>query len=224
MLKSAVRTLIQEQMDDASASRWSAANLDLLTETVYDEGWSEMLDQHMWLNSFRQIITATGNLTSPGFLDTSVAGNILTNRLYRVQKVLRDSQEYSPADASDHLIDQANSDHLTGGERRYFFIGDQLWFTPLNVVSDDIDLRYSFYPASYDGLADNVAISWPDGHEKALIYRVAINAMAKGSAEDVKELEILEFRAWQALRRYLRRRTPGPLTMDGNFTTMDWGG
>ncbi|KKK86834.1 hypothetical protein LCGC14_2759300, partial [marine sediment metagenome] len=78
MLKSAVRTLIQEQMDDASASRWSAANLDLLTETVYDEGWSEMLDQHMWLNSFRQVITATGNLTTPGFLDTSVAGNILT--------------------------------------------------------------------------------------------------------------------------------------------------
>lgn len=223
MLKSALRSLVQQMTDDAGI-RWTAANLDLLTEAVYDEAWSEILDQSPWYNSFRQVISATSDLADPGFLDTSVAGTKLTNRLYRVQKVMRNRCEYSPADSFDHLFDQANDEHLVGGPYRYMFIGDQLWFTPLNDTSDDIDMRYSFLPASYDGLMDATAISWPDGHEKALVFRVALNAMAKGSAEDSKEIALLEKAAWKRLHSYLKRRSPGPLTITGPFGPNDWGG
>lgn len=218
------RILIRQWIDDPNAARWDATNIDLAMNVIYDDGWAEILEYNPWFTSARNVIT-TANITSPGFIDISVAGNLLTNgRFYRMQKVLRGDREYSYDDPREFVIDQADSELFSGGPFRYWFIADQLWMSPLDDSGETVDLRYSFLPTTWGSLAnDSTNILWPDGHEKALIYRAAVELMAKGSAEDTTELARKEQRAWSQLRSYLKRRHPGPIVMKAFGSSLDFG-
>ena len=219
------KTLIAQFMDDASNSRWSdtgsPSNLELAAAKIYDQGWSELLDEAPWIRSTRQVITAA-TFTDPGFIDTAVGGD-LTGRFYRVQKILRAGREITPEMIDAFVIDQANDDLIVGVSDHYWFIGDQLWLSPLDDSDESMDIRYSSLPADYAALPDGTAISWPEGHELAFVYRAAYELMGKGSVEETAELRSNAERSWKSVLRYVRRRYPGPRIMLASGDPLNWG-
>ena len=219
------KTLIQQWMDDASNTRWSdtgtPSNFELAAAKIYDQGWSELLDEAPWARSTRQVITAA-TFTDPGYIDTAVGGD-LTGRFFRVQKIFRGGREYSPEMIDEFVIDQANDSIIVGVGDHYFFIGDQLWLTPLDDSNEAMDIRYSSLPADYAGLTDGGAISWPEGHELAFVYRAAYELMGKGNVEETEELRSNAKQSWKQVLRYVRRRYPGPRVMRASGDPLDWG-
>ncbi len=109
-----------------------------------------------------------------------------------------------------------------GQSHKYLFLGDQIHLFPYN-LTDDVELRYSFYPTLFDGLADGTAVQWPEGHEDALILTAAARAMAKGSREDATQLATLAGAAVQSMLEVIERRAPGPKMPYLDDTPIEWG-
>jgi hypothetical protein len=226
MTKDNATTLIQQFMDD-SGIRWSStgspSNLDLALDGLYDSFWAEIMVDAPYIRSTREVI-AVASVAAPGYLDTSEAGGLLTERLFRVQKLYRNAREYSPELPSEFVIDQTGNSLLVGSTDRYFFMGDELWMTPFDSSSEDVDLRYSHFPTAWNSIATGgTAIEWPDGHELAFVTRAAAALMAKGSVESVSELERLADRLWQSMMAAVKRKYPGPQTISGHETARSFG-
>lgn len=225
MTQDQARTLIQQFMDD-SGIRWSStgspSNLDLAIDGLYDSFWAEILVDVPYIRSTYEVI-AGSSTTSPGYLDTTEAGALLAERLFRVQKLFRNDREYSPDLPNEFVVDQAGATLDVGSQDRYFFMGDQMWMTPFD-TSADIALRYSHYPTAWNSIATGAtAIEWPDGHELAFVTRAAAALMAKGSTESVSELERLASRLWESMMAAVKRKYPGPQTIQGHGTARQFG-
>ncbi len=224
LTQSQTKTLISQFMDDASNKRWSDTGapspLEIAAGLVYDQAWSEIIDEAPWIVSKREVVAAAA-LTSPGYIDT-VSGGDLTNRFHRVQKIFRDGVEYSPAMLDEVVIDETNSKLLSAPNRTYWVIGKHIWLSPLS-TSQTVDIRYSYMPTAFNGLGDSVSIAWPDGHELAFVYRAAYELLGKGNVEETTELRNNADKSWKTLLRYVRRRYPGPRTMRVAGDPLEWG-
>jgi len=215
------KTLIQQYIEDPNAVHWSdsgtPSNLELACDLAYDELWGEILEIDPWLLSLTETITS---LTSPGYIDLD---SDLTNRFYRLQQLVRDDQPYSKADPKDVTFDVGQSELIVAKNYRYWFVGDYLYLSPLS-TTEDVDITYSFYPDRFSGLADGTAITWPEGHESAFIYNMAIRLMAKGGQEDSGQmLPYLADQAWKRLLSAVKRRAVGPLVVRAHDQPQDWG-
>ncbi len=214
-------TLIREMMEDPDSVHWTAVNLDLLIRVTQDSLFARLLEHFPYFVS--QLDTLTATLTSPGVISVADGGD-LTKRFHRLQKVTRNQQEYTPVDARDYVIE---GDEVQAVNSRsdfvYFFFGDQLQILPFN-VDDDIEVRYSFKPTLWGGLAGGATPDWPDGQENALIYAVARRGMAKGSREETSEVKELERESWLDLISDIERQFPGPTTPYLSDSPEGWGG
>jgi len=227
------RTAIQQMFDDPQAARWSAANLDIVTSTVYDELYGDILDTASYWNS--QYDQVGIPLRVPGYIDlrTISDGGDLTQRLYRMQQVIADGRQYFAKDPRDFLMmaqtqtgDISTVRASTGVEQRfsYQFLGDQMWMHPLGNVTTFVELRYSFRPASYTSLSDNTNVPFPDGTESALILSTAARAMTKGSVEDAGILFAQAEQARQKMLNTIRRKYHGMTQPFAPQNMWEWGG
>lgn len=222
LTKAQYRTQIQGMLDDESAKFWTAANLDILTQLTQDALWSTLLDLNPYFVSQNDTLTS---LTTPGYIDADqvAGGGDLTKRIFRLQSITRDSQEYHPVDRR-HIA-------LQGGEVKavndqngftYTYLGDQIHIFPYDLTTD-LEVRYSYYPTLYDGLGESTAVEWPEGHELALIMQVAANAQVKGGREDNEQLQKMADRWFNVLKAKISRNFQGPLTVFMGDTPEEWG-
>jgi len=172
LTKAQTRTAVQNLLDDNSAKFWTASNLDILIGLVYDELWGTIVNTAPYFVS--QLDSPV--FTSPGYINVA-SGGALSQRFHRLQSVVRNERTYSQTDQRDVLI-KANA-VIVAPDYHFTFYNDQLWLFPLSTTAD-AEIRYSFKPAAFSGLADGTAISWPDGYEGALIFESAARASSKG--------------------------------------------
>ena len=223
LTKAQYRTQIREFLDDPSAKLWSAANLDILTQMTQDTLWSEFLDIDPYFVSQNDSLTS---LTSPGYIDADQAAGVgdLTKRLFRIQSITRDQQEYGQVDRRHTVLQGGEVKSVDGSNSfNYLFLGDQIHLFPYDLTTD-LEVRYSYYPTLFDGLADGTDVEWPEGHELALVLSVAATAMAKGGREDNQQLAVMAHREVARLKSKLARKSHGPTTMFMGDTAQGWGG
>lgn len=220
LTKAQIRTLVQEVIEDSSAKRWSAANLDLLIQITQDSLWSELLDFDAYFVS--QLDTLT-SLTSPGYVDVATGGDA-TKRFLRIQSIVRNGQEYTEVDRRDVVL-EANTvkSHPRGVPYAYVKLGKQFHLLPYD-TADDVEFRYSYYPTAFDSLADGTAVEWPEGHEAALVYETASRALSKGDTDDITQVAAIAAIEWQRLINAIRKSSHGPSTPFYTSTVDAWGG
>lgn len=213
------RTVIQQYLDDPGAQQWSSTNLDILTQLVLDDLWTDMLDMCPYLTSQRDTIAA---LHSPGYIDLRLtATGDLSQRLYRVQSVKNATQSFNIKDPREVFLGAGDTTVVSANGYTYDIKGDQLWLYASNTsfATGSIDIRYSYKPAVYSGLADGTSVTFPEGAELAPILLTAASAMAKGNEEDNIQLTRMALDAKQRLMSQIRRKYHGMIVP---FTTEDW--
>jgi len=220
--RAALDALVSEWLDDPNNARWSAANVKAAISMVYDQLWSEMLEIDPMLNTSTLTITS---LTAPGYISVADGGALDPKRLHRLQKIFRDGREYRKGDANDYVIDYANSTVLVGPDRSYIFFGNQLWLFPLDETTD-VDVTFSWIPEEYEDLEDAEEITWPMGHDLALVLEAAAFMITKGATEDPTPILLMAERAKNRMFSALRKRWRGAVAMKGDsmFDDREFGG
>jgi len=210
LTKAQVRSMVQQLLDDPNAALWSATNLDLLISLIYDEMWSLLLNNSSMLLSQKDVLTS---LITPGFIDLRLVadGGSLSQRFHRLQSIVRDNQTYRKADPRDVVLE--GNTVIWAPAFQYVFYADQAWLFPLDTTTD-VEIRYSFKPASFSSLTDTTAITWPDGHESALIFESAGRAMLKGEREDSSRLLAVAAAAKDEMIHTVRNRS--------HYMTIPW--
>lgn len=208
LTKAQSRTLIKQLMDDPDSKRWSATNLDFLTQVTLDSLWGKILQFAPWATSQLDTIAAAA---TPGYIDLrNVPPGQLSKRFHRLQSVTREGIVYSPADGKELVIE--DNSLLTSHQRRFHVIGNQLWLFPLT-TTPETEVRYSYKPQLYTTLGENDAVDWPEGHESAFVFQVAGRALFKGSAEDGLALIRIGLEDFADLQYDLSHQQLGPVVM-----------
>lgn len=210
LTKANARTLVRQWLDDPDGQFWSNTNLDLLISLVLDDLWSELLQVAPGWRSTLDTI-ATGSISAPGFIDLSSSGP-LTARFYRIQSVTRDGREYGEIDPRDVVIEDSAVVVNTSASRSYFVRGEELWLFPLDDSTEEVELRYSGFPASFDGLAEAASVVFPDGYESAYVLEAAGRAMLKGDRENGERLLGMARRSFERALARVSATAAGPAT------------
>ncbi|MCI0349116.1 MAG: hypothetical protein L0Z53_06785 [Acidobacteriales bacterium] len=225
LTKAAARTAIAEAIDDAGFKRWSQANLDILIARVFDDLWSELLEQSPWLTSQLHVFTAS-QIIAPGYLDLRLTtnGGQLTQRFFRVQRLIRDSREYESIQELQtkwRIVVEADIE-VSAPRFAYQVLGNQLWIHPL-ALDSGVELRYAFLPVPYTSLTEGYEVPWAEGYDSAYIYEAAARALVKGDAESMAQYKQLATEAFDRLKAACSRQQVGAQRMqmdnDGTF----WG-
>jgi hypothetical protein len=220
LTKAQARSMIREWTDDPQAKRWSDARLDLATQMVLDDLWTDLLDVQSGLTSQLHTITS---ITSPGYIDLRLTdiGGQLTQRFYRVQHLTRGGREYRPIDSRDVLIEDNAA--IVAPDFTYYILGDQLWMFPLD-TAEEVELRYSYKPVAYTSLAEGNSVQFPEGSDSAYILAASAIAMAKGNVEDAAQLIVLSREARDRCIAAIRRQYHGMTVPFSTGTSVDMGG
>jgi len=196
LTKAQVRTAVQQVIDDAGATRWAAANLDILIGLVQDTLWQQVLDTYPWFLSVEEAETPSAG----GIIDITTALTV-PGRMYRIQAVKLAASpytEYQPQLYTDSMP-QTNT---------YWILGDEIQVKPAAATA--LTVTYSFLPTKFDGLATDATVldQWPEGHEAALIYSAGAWAMSKGDAEQIAQIGRIADHAVEAMLDHCARRYP----------------
>lgn len=212
------RTVIQQLIDDPDGQRWSSANLDLFASTVLDDLWGNLLTFAPYLRSQRDDLTT--DLSSPGYIDAGTGGD-LSERLYRIQKITRNSREYRPVDQRELVLE--SDEVIVGPDYTYTRFGPRIYLLPLE-RSPDVEIRYSYRPTRWEDLTDDsTEVDWPDGFEAAYLHEIAGRLLLKGAAEDPSgHLEIARD-AMHRLQGQIQKWYPGPSTLHTTTTPESFG-
>lgn len=225
LTKLEARDLIRELMDDASDRLWSDSLLDRLATTTLDRLWGEVLSFAPRFTSQLDTITT---LQTPGYIrlaqTTETPAGDLTQRFFRVQSVTRAGREYAAADPRNIVVAlNALVVRDTSREWVYHIQGRQMWLVPLD-TAEDVEIRYSYLPPKFSGLADGDPVQWPEGMEDAYIYEIAGRAMMKGGREDATAMLGIAREAMADVRSYVSRLHGGVITPYQHMTAQAWGG
>ena len=220
MIKSIFRTLVRDAVDDPSQARWTNTNLDLWAALTLDSMWGELLQIDAFVTN--QLDTLT-TLTTPGYFDKRLSSGSgdLSQRLYRIKSIVRNGREITEGDPRNFVLE--NDVLIAGSEPSYWHIGDRVYITPLNTV-DDVEVSYSFKPASFDDLSDGAEVVWPDGYNSAVIYEIAGRMLAKGAAEDNQGYLQLANSEFSRLKAAVQRKSLGPIMILNLDTAGEFGG
>jgi len=216
--------MVAQLIDDPSNVMWSAANLDLVITLVYDQLWHRMLEHAPFLNVTSATVLAA-DLTSPGYFNIGTVTGLSTVRIKRLLELQIDGQVYYEGRSEDEVFtgSEIKVTEARGGYRwvRY---GALVYPFPLQ-TSDDVLVRVSVLPTRFTAIAaDSTAITWPDGHEDALVYKAAGVALGKGDKEDASRLLGLAKEAWEELRGTIGRPSSGPVMPRMLGLPENWGG
>jgi len=206
------RTMIRQYLDDPVGKRWADANLDLATQLVIDDLWTDILDTNGYITSQLQTLVS---LHSPGYIDKRLVadGGDLTKRLYRIQMIKNADSVFYRKDQRDFFLGAADLTSIATAPFTYEVKGDQIWLYGQAGAfgTQPIDIRYAFKPVAFTASLDGDSIQFPDGCESAIIYATAAAAMAKGNAEEAAQLTNLADRSYQRLLAAVRRDSRGPM-------------
>lgn len=212
LTKLQARELLQHMVDDPSGVRWPEANIDMLMSVALDTLYVEVLQTQPYAVSYLE----TPSMVSPGTISKSG----LTKRLFRIQKITRNGQEYSPA-GSHQLVIEDNA-VVRADDYTYVVWGDNLHVFPYDTTAD-VELRYSYLPAHFRTLDDSATVEWPDGHDLVYLAYTANLALGKGAAEDGTNWFLAYEKAKQLMMAAINRYHPGPITILTADTSIGWG-
>lgn len=224
MQKQEFVALIREIIDDPNAKQWSATNLGLLADTQQRRLWKRVHEMQPYFTS--ALDDALTPLTSPGVIAAPLDGSTsdLANPLLRIQTITRDNLPYHEVSPTSLVIEDGAVVSIRTGSfsRVWTRLGNDLHVFPYDTTSD-IEVRYSFFPAKFSGLADATEVLWPEGHEMALVLAIASVALAKGAREDITEVAALARFELQDMLAWVSRLSVGPLTPYYHDSLIDWG-
>lgn len=224
LTKAQYRTMVRQYLDDPNGKRWGDVSLDLAIQLVLDDLWTDMLDQAPYLTSQLQTIST---LVSPGYIDLRliINGGQLAQRFYRIQSIKSAERIYYPKDPRDYLTTAGENAVLVGSAYTYEIKGDFVWLysNSSSFGSAPVDIRYSFKPVAFTGLADGNNVPFPEGSEMALVLSAAANTMAKGNTEDAVQLMALAEKARQRLLDAIRRQWHGSMQPYTTGTSTEFG-
>jgi hypothetical protein len=220
MTKTEFEALTRELFDDANAKQWSATNFGLLVDTQQYRLWKRIHEHQPYFSSALQVVTP---LTTPGYVDVATGGD-LTNELLRVQSVVRDNLPYGELDPAGVVFEnnEVQAQRTGTSTRNYVRLGDQLHILPYGDLATDVEVRYSFLPAKFSGLAGATVVQWPLGHELALATQVATIALAKGAREDPSVMRGMAKDELDDMLAWVSRLSLGPLTPFYHDSLTDW--
>lgn len=225
LTKAQYRTMTRQYLDDPDAKRWTDGNIDLAIQLVIDDLWTDMLDQSGYLTTQLHVITA---LTSPGYIDLRLTtnGGQLTQRFYRVQSVKNAAVTFYPSDPRDTFYGTQDDTVVAGSPASYTVRGDQLWLsdTSTSFATAPIDFRYSFKPTPFTALTDGTGVPFPEGGESAAVLAAAASTMAKGNAEDARQLFVMAEQSRIRLLASIRRQYHGMMVPWATGSGQEWGG
>lgn len=217
MTKAESETVIRSHLDDAASKRWGSSEFDLIVSATYDSCWRALLVQFPWLLTQRDDITSA--LTSPGYVTLTTAGE-LTQRFHGLISITRDGRQYSRGlDKNVVLQDDAV---VVAPDYTYVRWGDELHLFPYDTTAD-LEIRYSYIPPVWSGLADGASIVWPEGHELAFTYAAATRLGAKGESEELGNWGGLAGIEWGRMLESIKAASPGGIAMFMNDTPEGWG-
>jgi hypothetical protein len=221
LTKLQARSLIRDFIDDAQGKRWSDGSLDVLTQTVVDELWSDVLDMAPWVVSQYQTVST---IVSPGYIDlrTTDAGGVLSQRLYRIQKIYRAKQEYVPASQHSGLVDESDSTAVSVPDRTYAQYGSQLWLYPLDAVTV-VGIRYNYLPSAYSLFGDGATVPFVDGFDSVYTHEVAARALIKGDAENMQQHKTIAEQAKGKMLAAISNYYVGPKVPIAVDNPISWG-
>lgn len=221
--KATVRTLVRQWADDTDIALWDNANLDLAIQLTLDDLWGDLLTHSAYLTTQLDTVTPT----SPGTIDlrTVADGGDLSERFFRLQSLTRNGQEYREASLRDITIEgnvvKAAND--SAAQYTYVILGDLIYLFPLE-TSPNVEIRYSYLPAAFNGLTESGEVVWPTGFEMAFILEAAGRAMLKGAREDPAQLFALARDSHQRLKDVISSRRVGGRLPFINSDSLEWGG
>ncbi len=190
--------------------------MDLFTAATIDSMYAELLQLVPFYTS--QLDTLT-SLTTPGYFDKSIGGD-LSKRHFRFQTIVRNGTTYTKGNALNLVME--SSVEIPGLPTTYITLGNLIHLFPLN-TADDVEVRYSYRPDSYNELADSGTVEWPDGYETAPIYETVGRLLAKGAAEDNQGYMALAGSEFGRLKAAVIRDSVGPLMVMNMDESVAWG-
>lgn len=198
LTKTQVREAVRQAIDDPSDQRWTDANLDILIGMVGDVLWSAILDSFEFATSQSDTVTPAAG----GKIDVTVAGALLSQRFYRVQKVTRvsDLKEAQPK-VFKEVVPQLS----------YYMLGKNIVTDPAVTGSNSVTVEYSYLPTNFNSLASDgtsLPSEYPEGHEMALVYLASAAAIIKGDAENMGQIGRMADMAVTAMLTHIARRYP----------------
>lgn len=213
MTKAESESLVRSYLDDPNSVRWDSTEFPLLMDAAYDSMWHRILNVYPWV----LVATETGaTVTSPGYVDLSA----LTQRFKNLIHVVVDEQQYGRANVKN--ITLQNGSVVVAEDQTYIRLGDQLHLFPYDTGAD-VEVKYGYIPAKWSSLSAGATVTWPDGHDLALVLGAVTRMMPKGAAEDVGQLGELAALEWNAMMDTLASWAPGGLAMFTNDTPEGWG-
>ena len=225
LTKAQARSAIREALDDLEGTRWTDAALDSITSRTLDALWSDLLEVAPWLTSQLHTFTAS-QLIAPGYLDLRLTtnGGQLTQRFYRVQRLIRDQREYEALQELQvkYRVVVENNEEVTAPRFAYSVQGNQLWIHPL-ALDTGVELRYAFLPTPYTSLTDGYEVPWAEGYDDAYIFEAAARALVKGDAEDPRAYKALASESMERLKQACSKQMIGAQRMQMTDDGQWWG-
>lgn len=216
LTKGQSRTVIRGLLNDEANRRWGDAALDVLTQTTIDGMWGEILDFAPWFASQLDNITSD----SSGLVDLTNTGS-LTRRFFKVQTLVKDSQEFFPTHPRDFVMQSGLQ--VTAPDNSYFPMGGKLYAFPLESACL-YELRYNFLPTAYTSTSETGLIQWVDGFENAFLFKTAALAIVRDSIELFKTYMGVSAESYDALCGKIKREYVGPATIKNLDDPFDHGG
>jgi hypothetical protein len=206
---------VRQLIDDPNALLWSDANLTIHIGMTFDKLWGEILDWNAFYLTTNETITGSPKLVTPGYVDLSA----LAQRFNRLLSITRNGTMYDKARQGQVMIE--NNAAVVAPDSTYTFLGRQLWLFPLS-ITQQLEMRYNYLPAKFANSGS--AITFPEGHEGALIWEAAATAMLKGEREANERLERQAEKFKYAMLASIGRPDNSPIIPFDLQSPTEWGG
>lgn len=223
LTKAQVRSAIRALMPDQLKQQWSDSSLDVITSLTIDELWSEILIHAPWFLSNRETILAA-NIGNPGGYVSMTVANGVTQRFFKMQKVVRGSQQFGFVDPQDNLLTAGNTVETVSTPFSYYIKGYTLYMNPIDYTTD-VDIMYSYLPVAFTTLAETdtmVNNKWPDGLEGAIIYEVV--ARVQTDTQRMANYHAIALSSFDRVLNRVKREGGGAARMGATDDLIEWGG
>lgn len=210
-----VMAAVRQLVDDPNGMLWSDANLAIHIGQVQDKGWNDILDWNPFFLTTRETISSSPKLASPGYVDLSQ----LAQRFKQLLSLTRNGTVYSKARQGQVMLESSSA--VVAPDSTYTFIGRKLYMFPLS-ISQQLEMEYNYLPAKF--VNNSSAIVWPEGHEGALIWQAASEAMLKGEREANERIDNMANRYKATMLAAIGRPDNSPVIPFDLQSPTEWAG
>lgn len=214
----------REYMDAVGSSRWSDAIIKTVLGSVFDAGWSNILNAAPYY-TFQQLTVATDANGQVPFSSLNTGNGDTAKNFYRILSVSDGNVLYSPTRFQDVPL-ATTSNYLPSYPRLYYLAGTFVQALPVS-AGTSLYVAVNYKPPTINDLSsDNVTVDWPENNHLILVWEAASQLLLKGGTEaaaasNLKQLADAEYRT---LLDDIRRRTINPTQMAYPDQKYDWAG